>query len=94
MEAQFDAMEGRLEELTVASAQPDIIADVPRWQSILKEIAQGIGHGKIMDAAAESLLYVVAGLTLADIVFIDNGIECLFFTRRPRLVESGIEFFR
>ena len=40
MEAQFDAMEGRLEELTVASAQPDIIADVPRWQGILKEIAQ------------------------------------------------------
>ena len=38
MEAQFDAMEGRLEELTVASAQPDIMADVPRWQGILKEI--------------------------------------------------------
>lgn len=40
MEAQFEAMEGRLEELTVASAQPDIIADVPRWQGILKEISQ------------------------------------------------------
>ncbi|MBR1584484.1 MAG: peptide chain release factor 1 [Clostridia bacterium] len=40
MEAQFEAMEGRLEELTIASAQPDIIADVPRWQGILKEIAQ------------------------------------------------------
>jgi len=40
MEAQFDAMEGRLEELTVASAQPEIIADVPRWQGILKEISQ------------------------------------------------------
>ena len=40
MEAQFESMENRLEELTVASAQPDIIADVPRWQAILKEIAQ------------------------------------------------------
>ena len=40
MEAQFEAMEGRLEELTLASAQPEIIADVPRWQGILKEIAQ------------------------------------------------------
>ena len=38
LEAQFEAMEGRLEELTVASAQPEIIADVPRWQGILKEI--------------------------------------------------------
>jgi len=33
-------MEGRLEELQEASAQPEIIADVPRWQKILKEIAQ------------------------------------------------------
>ncbi|MBE5783154.1 MAG: peptide chain release factor 1 [Clostridiales bacterium] len=40
MEAQFEAMEGRLEELQEASAQPEIIADVPRWQKILKEIAQ------------------------------------------------------
>ena len=40
MEAQFEAMEARLEELTVASAQPEIIADVPRWRQILKEIAQ------------------------------------------------------
>ncbi len=40
MEAQFEALEGRWEELTVASAQPDVISDVPRWQSILKEIAQ------------------------------------------------------
>ena len=40
LEAQFEAMEGRLEELTMASAQPDIIADVPRWQKILKEISQ------------------------------------------------------
>ena len=40
MEAQFEAMEGRLEELLVASAQPEIIADVPRWQKISKEIAQ------------------------------------------------------
>ena len=40
MEAQFESMEGRLEELTVASAQPEIIADVPRWQAVLKEIAQ------------------------------------------------------
>ena len=40
MEAQFEAMEGRLEELQEASAQPEIIADVPKWQKILKEIAQ------------------------------------------------------
>ena len=40
IEAQFEAMEGRLEELQEASAQPEIIADVPRWQQILKEIAQ------------------------------------------------------
>ena len=39
MEAQFEAMEGRLEELTVATAQPEIIADVPRWQAMLKEIS-------------------------------------------------------
>ena len=39
-EAQFETMENRLEELTVASAQPDIIADVPRWQGILREIAR------------------------------------------------------
>ena len=40
MEAQFEAMEGRLEELTVATAQPEIIADVPRYQAMLKEMAQ------------------------------------------------------
>ena len=40
LEAQFEAMEGRLEELQEASAQPEIIADVPRWQKILKDIAQ------------------------------------------------------
>ena len=40
IEAQFEAMEGRLEELQEASAQPEIIADVPRWQRILKEITQ------------------------------------------------------
>ena len=40
MEAQFEAMEGRLEELSVAAAQPAIIADVPKWQKILKEAAQ------------------------------------------------------
>ncbi len=40
IESQFEAMEGRLEELQVASAQPEIIADVPRWQRILKDIAQ------------------------------------------------------
>ncbi len=40
MEAQFEAMEGRLEELTVAAAQPEIIADVPKWRGMLKEMAQ------------------------------------------------------
>lgn len=38
MEAQFDAMEARLEEMQEAAAQPEIIADVPRWQRILQEI--------------------------------------------------------
>ncbi len=40
IEAQLEAMEGRLEELQEASAQPEIIADVQRWQKILREIAQ------------------------------------------------------
>ena len=40
IEAQFEAMEGRYEELQIASAQPEIIADVPKWQRILKDIAQ------------------------------------------------------
>ncbi len=40
MREQFEAMEARLEELNVASAQPDILADVPRWQGILKEISR------------------------------------------------------
>lgn len=40
IEAQFEAMEARLEELQEASAQPEIIADVARWQKILKEISQ------------------------------------------------------
>ena len=40
MEAQFEAMEGRLEELTIATAQPEIIADVPKWQAMLKEMSQ------------------------------------------------------
>ena len=40
MEAQFEAMEARLEELTVTTAQPEIIADVPRWQAMLKDMAR------------------------------------------------------
>ena len=40
LEAQFEAMEGRLEELSVASVQLDVMADVPRWQKIIKEIAR------------------------------------------------------
>ena len=40
MEAQFESMEGRLEEMQVAAAQPEIIADVPRYQKLLKEIAR------------------------------------------------------
>ena len=38
IEARFEAMEGMYEEMQEASAQPDVIADVPRWQNILKEI--------------------------------------------------------
>ncbi len=40
IEARFEAMEGMYEEMQEASAQPEIIADVPRWQNILKEIAR------------------------------------------------------
>lgn len=38
IEARFESMEGLYEEMQEASAQPEIIADVPRWQHILKEI--------------------------------------------------------
>lgn len=40
IEARFEAMEGMFEEMQEASAQPEIISDVPRWQHILKEIAR------------------------------------------------------
>ncbi len=40
LEQQFEALEARYEELGEASAQPEVIADVPRWQKILKEHAQ------------------------------------------------------
>ena len=40
MEEKFEAMAARLEELKVASAQPEVIADVTGWQKILKEIAR------------------------------------------------------
>ena len=40
MEERFEAMAARLEELKIASAQPEIIADVAGWQKILKEISQ------------------------------------------------------
>ena len=37
---KFEWMQNRLEELSEAVAQPDIMADVPRWQSMLRERAQ------------------------------------------------------
>ncbi len=40
MSERFEWMEHRYEELTVESAQPEVIADLPRWQKILKEHAQ------------------------------------------------------
>ncbi|MBQ4640816.1 MAG: peptide chain release factor 1 [Clostridia bacterium] len=40
MESRFESLEGMYEEMQEASAQPEIIADVPRWQNILKEIAR------------------------------------------------------
>ena len=36
---KFEWMSRHLEELSVAVAQPDIIADLPRWQSLLRERA-------------------------------------------------------
>ena len=40
MEDQFEAMACRLEELATATAQPEIIADVPAWRDMLKEMAR------------------------------------------------------
>ena len=37
---KFEWMQNRLEELSVAVAQPDIMADLPRWQALLRERAQ------------------------------------------------------
>ena len=37
---KFEWMQNRLEELTEAVAQPDIMADLPRWQALLREQAQ------------------------------------------------------
>ena len=37
---KFEWMQNRLEELNEAVAQPDIMPDVPRWQSMLRERAQ------------------------------------------------------
>ena len=37
---KFEWMQNRLEELSEAVAQPDIMADVPSWQSMLRERAQ------------------------------------------------------
>lgn len=34
IEARFEAMEGMYEEMQEASAQPDVIADVPRWRHL------------------------------------------------------------
>ena len=36
----FETMENRLEELQLASAQPEIIRDVQKWQDILRQIAR------------------------------------------------------
>ena len=33
-------MEARLEEMTIASAQPEVVLDVPRYQKLIREIAQ------------------------------------------------------
>ena len=40
MEAQFESMEGRYEEMQIAAAQPEILSDVPRYQKLLREIGQ------------------------------------------------------
>ena len=37
---KFEWMQARLEELSEAVGQPDIMADVPRWQGMLRERAQ------------------------------------------------------
>ena len=37
---KFEWMENRLEELAEAVAQPDILADMPRWQKLSREHAQ------------------------------------------------------
>ncbi len=40
LEDRFDQLEARYEELSTESAQPEVIADLSRWQEILKEHAQ------------------------------------------------------
>ncbi len=40
LEDRFAWLEARYEELGVGSAQPEIIADLPRWQKIIREQAQ------------------------------------------------------
>ena len=37
---KFEWMQNRLEELSEAVGQPDIMADVPRWQALVRERAQ------------------------------------------------------
>ena len=36
---KFEWMQNRLEELSEAVVQPDIIADLPRWQGMVRERA-------------------------------------------------------
>ena len=39
IENQLDAMEARYEELSVASAQPDVIADIARYRDVIREMS-------------------------------------------------------
>ena len=36
---QLNAMEARYEELSVASAQPEVIADVEKYRAVIKELS-------------------------------------------------------
>ncbi|MGI6687918.1 MAG: peptide chain release factor 1 [Christensenellales bacterium] len=40
MQEKFDALCARFEELSLTASQPDVIADQPRYQALVKEIAE------------------------------------------------------
>ncbi len=61
MEEKFRWMQERFDELSAAVSQPEIIADVPRWQALLKEraslepaVAAWLEYQKLQDDMAQA----------------------------------------